>query len=204
MRIDMHQLTLFIGKLYFQFIAWIYDHRLCTRFGTIHHQLAKLAWASGYMAAVKDLAANQCCHMRSMELLCIERSVYFHPTAPRFYSKCPDSFEYWDEGYDRAIILKRLGYNPYELAELRHELAYPLKVSSLFESAINTVQIGALHPDPETYRWRNGEYLPCMNALKIDIDNAYRKYAEQHQQIVGAHTPLCNAEFNAFASKDSQ
>lgn len=199
----MHHLLMIIGKLYFRSIAWVYDRKLCSRFGTFHRHLAKFAWASGYMAATKDLAGGQCCHLRSTELLGIERSVYFHPTAPRFYSKCLDLFEYWDEGYDRAIMLKRLGYEPRELAKVGHELAVPLRVSSMFEVAIRAVQNGELRPDPETFRWRCGEYLPCMNTLRDERQAAYRKYSEQHQQIVAAHTPLCTAELYSFIAEES-
>jgi hypothetical protein len=191
-----------IYQLYYIVLGWLYDHHLCTHNGFVKRKLAEVSWVTGYMSAVRDLRNKQCYHLRALQVIGSKKNPFFYPTMPRFFSRCFDFLEYWDEGYERAITLNRLGYDPCEMIFAHHELTQPLRIGAVFESSIDQAVRGELRPCPETYRWLDGEVMPAMNEYQLARESCYRKYAETYQQVTAAHTPLITAEILEFSKKE--
>jgi hypothetical protein len=173
----------------YRLLAWLYNRKLCARIGLVYGALSRQAWKSGYYTACGDLL-----HKRVSELSPAERLLLKDCSrCPALFSYRADFLDIWGDGYERAIMLWRLGKSPSHMWKNRHPLARSLSIPE-FESMIRTIIRGDLRAKPSFPTTIDGAILAERLAYENALQRNYDRYAERRQQIYAAHHPLVAAE----------
>ena len=140
----------------------------------------EFAWRDGYMAACIDLRNGEACHLDYAERLGMGDNAFFHPCEPVVPPVTCDMMLFWTGGYERAILLHRIGIDPFIYI---HNPRLSNRVC--IETVASYIVQGALRIDPRTHRNRFGEFLQASVGQENDLNHAYVKFAQTVEQIRG-------------------
>lgn len=99
----------------------------------------------------------------------------------------------WNAGYERAVLLWRLGIYPESLLKINHILTQRTSLPQL-ECLISTVIDGDLKVDPRIWVTRTGQCLSVRQSYQSAVYEVYKAYAEKYQQVRAAHLLLVEKE----------
>jgi hypothetical protein len=132
------------------------------------------------MAACIDLHNGEACHLDYAGRLGMGNNAFFHPCVPVVPPVTCGMMLYWNAGYERAIILHRIGIDPFMYLH-NPRLSDTVRI----ETVASYIVQGALRIDPRTHRDRFGEFFQASVGQENDLDAAYVKFAETVEQIRG-------------------
>ena len=147
--------------------------------------LVEAAWNDGFLAACFDLKFNQACMLECLSRYKIERSKAFHPCIPNLCLINEDTAHEWNMGYERAIMLFRLDYEPVRAFASKLPLATYGLLPCSFDAQIRCVLDGELKDEPRTWRTVKGQHLVALEYLESLLRCEYETYATRIQQIRG-------------------
>lgn len=151
------------------------------------------AWESGFRAAIAELRAKCSVMLDGLPRMSACRAVDFDPIRPELLHYDPMFLDDWDAGYERAILLWRLGVEPGCLLKVRHVLARRTGIPC-FDGLIHFVIDGELRIEPRIWRNRKAQYLPVRHGYQKALDMVYHDYAEKYQQVRAAQLLLVEQE----------
>jgi hypothetical protein len=151
------------------------------------------AWTNGYQAAVTELQNNCSVMLDGIPRMTACITVQFDPIRPFLLSHEPMFFDDWDAGYERAILLWRLGVEPAQLADIGHILSKRTWLP-LFEGIIRFVLDGDMRIEPRIWKNRKGQFLQVRHGYQKALDMVYHDYTERYQQVRAAHLLLVEKE----------
>jgi hypothetical protein len=140
----------------------------------------EFAWRDGYMGACIDLHEGEACHLDYTERLGLSNNAFFYPWIPCAPAVTCDMMLFWNGGYERAILLHRIGIDPFLYI---HNPRLSNRVC--IETVASYILQGALRIDPRTHRNRFGKFLQASIGQENDLNYAYSKFAETVEQIRG-------------------
>lgn len=195
-----------------RFCAWLWKneiflfcletHTIPTSIGIwVMNMISDHAWRDGYEAALTELRGN-----RTVMLNCLERMTGaitedFEPIRPRVLCCEPVFCDDWDAGYERAILLWRLGVDPAHLLKIGHLLTERSGIP-IFDALIRYVIDGELHIEPRIWKNKKGQFLQVRHGYQKALDMVYHDYAEKYQQVRAAHLALVEHEC-VYCAKDT-
>lgn len=172
----------------------VYRHTIPTWIGEkVINTISDHAWNNGYQAAVSELR-NKCSVMLDgipRMTACI--ATQFDPIRPILLHYDPMFFDDWDAGYERAILLWRLGVEPAQLAEVGHILSERTGLPA-FEGIIAFIVDGDMRIEPRIWKNKKGQFLQVRHGYQKALDMVYHDYAEKYQQVRAAHLLLVEKE----------
>lgn len=151
------------------------------------------AWESGFSVAIIELQCKSSVMLNGLSRMSACRAVDFDPIRPELLSYEPIFLDDWDAGYERAILLWRLGVEPAYLLKVRHVLARRTGIPC-FDGLIYFVIDGELRIEPRLWLNRKGQYLPVRHGYQKTLDMLYHDYAEKYQQVRAAQLLLVEKE----------
>lgn len=141
--------------------------------------LARCAWIEGYIFAGMEIEQGNSTH-----LCCTERYLSRNGKAPVMLVVNDETTQAWNSGYERAILLWRLGIDPGFAIGSNSLFASPL-LPDTFDAAVQTVLDGEAKRDPRKWESLDGQLLEDETDRDNDIYTRYRLYCEGVQQIKG-------------------
>ncbi len=154
------------------------------------------AWENGFRAAVIELQCKSSVMLDGVPRMSTARTESFNPVRPELLSHDPMFFDDWDGGYERAILLWRLGIDTEYLQKalnIRAPLAHRSGMPG-FDGMIRFVIDGELRIEPRIWQNRKGQYLPVRHGYQKALDMVYHDYAEKYQQVRAAQLLLVEKE----------
>ena len=151
------------------------------------------AWNDGYRAAVIEVRGNCSVMVSGVPRMAAWSISQFDPIRPALLSYDLMFFDDWDAGYERAILLWRLGVEPAQLKEVRHILAKRTGLP-VFEGIISFIVDGDMRIEPRIWKNRKGQFLQARHSYQKALDMVYHDYAEKYQQVRTAHLLLVDNE----------
>jgi len=187
-----------------KFCAWLWKSevfRYCVYMHTLPRWLGEYvmntisdhAWNNGFESAATELRGNRSVMLEGVPRMSAARTERFNPVRPELLSHDPMFFDDWDAGYERAILLWRLGLEPSCLSAVGHVLTHRTGIQC-FDGLIRFVIDGELRIEPRLWLNRKGQYLPVRHGYQKALDMVYHDYAEKYQQVRAAQLLLVEKE----------
>jgi hypothetical protein len=151
------------------------------------------AWNDGYQSAITELRRHRSYMLSGILRLSACIITQFDPVRPFLLDYDPMFFDDWDAGYERAILLWRLGVEPAQLASIGHILSERTGLPGL-EGLISFIIDGDMKYDPRLYCNKKGQFLVVRSNYQKALDSVYHNYAEKYQQVRAAQLLLVEKE----------
>jgi hypothetical protein len=170
--------------------AWLYNAMRKLPFQPIgldlvEHVLLRAAWNDGFLGACADLIDKQSCMLECLTRYKIVPTDKFHPWRPNLALITADTAHEWNMGYERAIMLYRLDYDPAMAWSCKLPLAVYGVLPCSFDAHVRCILDGELKAEPRRWSSITGQTLNALNGLEARLRSEYEDYATRIQQVRG-------------------